>query len=68
MGNKVRTYNCADCGTVTTRRRRSYDPKICVNCGVTRLTVNSLLMHSKAGKGYDRWLNSNGPQGRPRKQ
>lgn len=68
MGNKIRRYDCVDCGTLTIRQRRSYDPKICISCGIMRLTVNSLLMRAKAGKGYDRWLNSNGPLGRPRKR
>lgn len=65
---KFRTYPCADCGRETRRKRRSYDPKVCIDCGVTRLTVNSLMMRMHAGRGYARWLESAGPMGRPRKQ
>lgn len=36
MPNKLREYDCEDCGARTRRNRKSNAPMICVECGVKR--------------------------------
>lgn len=36
MPNKLRQYECEDCGVLVRRNRKSNDPRICRECGRDR--------------------------------
>lgn len=67
MSYKLRTRTCCVCGELTTGYYSPSKPVRCAECGIKVLEANSLAMYRKEGPGYERWLASNGPKGRPRK-
>jgi len=50
------------------RRSGALRRKVCVDCSIKRARVAALQMHLSAGAAYDRWQNSAGPRGRPRRK
>lgn len=62
----VRTRNCADCGQEVTGRLPMVKDIRCIACAITRAANAAREMAAKSGPAYDRWLETRGPQGRPR--
>lgn len=55
----TRTYACTDCGQVVTRKRKTTQPMVCVECGITHSLSAIEGMRAKAGPSWDNWLASN---------
>lgn len=64
----VRSRKCDDCPTVVMGRIPPTGPFLCIECAIAKAARAAMEMANKSGPAYDRWLETRGPQGRPRTQ
>lgn len=55
----LRTFDCADCGAPTTRRRHPGDLLVCRDCGIERAAQAAREMANRSGPAWDAWVASN---------
>lgn len=48
------------------KKRKFGKPLLCLNCGIKHSVIAASEMANKSGPAYDKWLETAGPQGRPR--
>jgi hypothetical protein len=61
-----RTRKCHRCGKPFTARMKATGPVYGINCAIQNSIDAAIQMANKSGPYYDRWLETSGPQGRPR--
>lgn len=66
MTYRYREEKCATCTNIVKGRYSPSRPPRCVDCGINAMMIQQLSMARKAGPAYDKWLQTNGPKGRPR--
>lgn len=57
--SKPKEYACVDCGTPTRRKRNPKQPKVCLECGISRASAYTASVARKEGPGYEVWLAHN---------
>lgn len=66
MGYAVRERKCDTCPTVVKGRIPPSGEFHCVECNIKHAADAAIQMANKCGPAYDKWLETRGPQGRPR--
>lgn len=66
MAYSIKERDCTTCGALVKGRIPALGDVHCIDCSVQLLAQAALEMHNKCGPAYDSWLQTRGPQGRPR--
>jgi len=51
----LRSFNCADCGAPTRRRRDPNQPRVCAECGIQRGVIETTALHNREPHALKRW-------------
>ena len=65
MPRAVTIGNCARCGESVRGAYGKDGLLLCLECRLMKARDAAIQMARKAGPAYDRWLETNGPKGRP---